>query len=163
MFVYYIRLFEYPPRCQIVQLFGFQGQRTESLDILYSVGGWSTTSDEPSVSEADEGTRRPITDVALLIFHLLISKYTYKGVDLSMVRPCHLYHYMYRACSRYISISRRRKSLIGTCNDILMYVPFFHLTTLCVWIYSEFLLGRILPGDPRPCLIMIVITETPLI
>jgi hypothetical protein len=67
-------------------MFGFQGDRNEALDTLYDVGGWSTTSNEPSVTEAEEGTRRPIADISLLIFHLLMSKYTYKGVDLSMVR-----------------------------------------------------------------------------
>lgn len=70
---------------QIVSLFGYEGDREESLAMLYEIGGWSHTTEEPDITEAEEGVRRPIADISLLIFHLLLSNYTYKGVDLSMV------------------------------------------------------------------------------
>ncbi|KAG6891871.1 hypothetical protein C0993_005885, partial [Termitomyces sp. T159_Od127] len=48
-------------------------------------GGWDDpTDDEPRVSARDEGVRRPICDMALLIYHLVISSYTGAGVDISV-------------------------------------------------------------------------------
>lgn len=41
---------------------------------------------EPLVGPDEEGIRRPIADISLLIFHLLLANYTYKGVDTNMVR-----------------------------------------------------------------------------
>ncbi|KAF8312368.1 hypothetical protein DL93DRAFT_2115004 [Clavulina sp. PMI_390] len=67
-----------------VHLFGYTGDRTASLTTLHSIGGWTTTSPEPLVSAEAEGIRRPIADITLLIFHLLLANYTYRGIDTNM-------------------------------------------------------------------------------
>lgn len=67
-----------------VHLFGYTGDRFESLKTLYSIGGWTTDSPDPLVGAEEEGVRRPIADIALLIFHLLLANYTYRGIDTNM-------------------------------------------------------------------------------
>ncbi|KAF7342547.1 hypothetical protein MSAN_02010900 [Mycena sanguinolenta] len=87
-------------------------EREEALEVLGRAGGWgahtspssprpSTTSDAfttheedaaehaweergPTISTEQEGVRRAICDMALLIFHLVLSSYTFHGVDTKM-------------------------------------------------------------------------------
>ncbi|KAJ7200925.1 hypothetical protein B0H12DRAFT_1163997 [Mycena haematopus] len=67
----------------IIELFGYDGNRAEALDILGRAGGWGDDA-EPGVSTAQEGVRRAICDMALLIFHLVLSSHTFDGVDTRM-------------------------------------------------------------------------------
>ena len=40
----------------------------------------------------EEGLRRPICDMALLLFHLVFSSFTYDGVDVGMAQKILDYH-----------------------------------------------------------------------
>jgi hypothetical protein len=40
----------------------------------------------PHLTLAEEGVRRSLCDMALLIFHLVLSSFTFDGVDLSMAQ-----------------------------------------------------------------------------
>lgn len=70
----------------VVELFGFKGNRKEGLEMLYRAGGWREASDPdaavPKVSKEEEGVRRSIIDMALLIFHLALSSFTSDGIDI---------------------------------------------------------------------------------
>ncbi|TCD63844.1 hypothetical protein EIP91_004886 [Steccherinum ochraceum] len=68
----------------LIELFGYKGDRHVGLNLLYKAGGWSQSSSEPSISFAQEGVRRTICDMTLLIFHLILSSFTYEGVDIKM-------------------------------------------------------------------------------
>ncbi|KAK7451747.1 hypothetical protein VKT23_012426 [Stygiomarasmius scandens] len=70
----------------IVELFGYKGDRKEALELLCRAGGWSADSSEPAVSTAQEGVRRTICDMALMIFHLVLSSFTFDGVDVGMAQ-----------------------------------------------------------------------------
>ncbi|KAL1743719.1 hypothetical protein HDZ31DRAFT_83230 [Schizophyllum fasciatum] len=70
----------------IVELFGYKGDRKFGLEMLQKAGGWTADSEEPLISARDEGLRRPICDMVLLIFHLLLSGFTFECVDLSMAQ-----------------------------------------------------------------------------
>ena len=70
----------------IVELFGYHGNRSQGLKMLYEAGGWSTDKDEPAVSAQDEGLRRSICDMVLLIFHLVLSSFTHTGVDIPLAQ-----------------------------------------------------------------------------
>ncbi|KAF9067920.1 hypothetical protein BDP27DRAFT_1327995 [Rhodocollybia butyracea] len=70
----------------IVELFGYKGDRREALEILCRAGGWSKDSDEPGLSTAQEGVRRSLCDMALLIFHLVLSSFTFEGIDVGMAQ-----------------------------------------------------------------------------
>lgn len=86
----------------IVELFGYKGDRMTGLMYLNKSGGWSSDSPRPSVSKGTleprsctrfltpslecEGLRRPISDMSLLIFHLVLSGITFNGVDINMAQ-----------------------------------------------------------------------------
>jgi Protein of unknown function (DUF3808) len=86
----------------IVELFGYKGDRHAGLEMLVKAGGWSADSTEPAVSAgmsdklpsvacfnsfvAEEGVRRSLCDMALLMFHLVLSSYTFDGVDVLMAQ-----------------------------------------------------------------------------
>uniref|UniRef100_A0A0W0FP07 Uncharacterized protein n=1 Tax=Moniliophthora roreri TaxID=221103 RepID=A0A0W0FP07_MONRR len=70
----------------IVEMFGYHGERKEALELLCKAGGWTKESDEPAVNTADEGLRRTICDMALLIFHLVLSSFTFDGVDVDIAQ-----------------------------------------------------------------------------
>ncbi|KAF5323980.1 hypothetical protein D9611_008246 [Ephemerocybe angulata] len=68
----------------LVELFGYHGDRKLGLELLMKAGGWKEDQDEPGVSAADEGLRRSICDMSLMIFHLIISSFTFEGVSIPM-------------------------------------------------------------------------------
>ncbi|KAJ7627995.1 hypothetical protein DFH06DRAFT_1226877 [Mycena polygramma] len=84
----------------IIELFGYAADRGEALEILGRAGGWGKPSavhgfttdgtsegaaeQGPTVSTAQEGVRRAICDMSLLIFHLVLSSFTFDGVDVQM-------------------------------------------------------------------------------
>lgn len=63
----------------LVELFGYKGDRTFGLELLERAGGWGNGS--RVVDKETEGVRRPICDMSLLIFHLVLSAFTFEGVD----------------------------------------------------------------------------------
>lgn len=66
----------------ILELFGYKGDRKTALDLLGRVGGWQKGQLEPDVSREQEGLRRSLCDMVLLIFHLVFSGITYNGIDI---------------------------------------------------------------------------------
>ena len=56
----------------LVELFGYHGDRARGLALLMKAGGWVEGQDEPRVGVAEEGVRRSICDMTLLIFHLVL-------------------------------------------------------------------------------------------
>ncbi|KAK0205803.1 hypothetical protein DFS33DRAFT_1309940 [Desarmillaria ectypa] len=68
----------------IVEIFGYHGDRHEALAILGKAGGWTPESDEPTIPASTEGLRRPLCDMALIVFHLVLSSFTFEGVDIHM-------------------------------------------------------------------------------
>ncbi|KAH9034085.1 hypothetical protein EDB85DRAFT_1948820 [Lactarius pseudohatsudake] len=70
----------------LVELFGYKGDRHLGLALLQKAGGWTKESPEPSVGQEDEGVRRSICDMTLLIFHLFLSSFTRDGVDVMMAQ-----------------------------------------------------------------------------
>ena len=88
----------------IVELFGYRGDRKEGLRMLYRAGGWDAKGERGVISQGEsdvvllvyrlttdncvesEGVRRAICDMTLLIFHLVLSSYTFEGVDVNMAR-----------------------------------------------------------------------------
>ena len=87
----------------LVELLGYKGDRHVALDLLALSGGWSVESNQPSVSigklavllvlpdiliisTEEEGVRRTVCDICLLIFHLVLSSFTFDGVDINMAQ-----------------------------------------------------------------------------
>lgn len=63
----------------LVELFGYKGDRKFGLELLERAGGWSANG--RVVEKEAEGVRRAICDMSLLIFHLVLSAFTFEGVD----------------------------------------------------------------------------------
>ncbi|KAG2128052.1 uncharacterized protein EDB93DRAFT_1243607 [Suillus bovinus] len=63
----------------LVELFGYKGDRKFGLELLERAGGWSANG--KVVEREAEGVRRAICDMSLLIFHLVLSAFTFEGVD----------------------------------------------------------------------------------
>lgn len=70
----------------LAELLGYKGDRQVALRFLSLPGGWSEHSAEPLVSAQNEGVRRTICDIVLLIFHLVLSSFTFDGVNISMAQ-----------------------------------------------------------------------------
>ncbi|EMD32712.1 hypothetical protein CERSUDRAFT_161188 [Gelatoporia subvermispora B] len=70
----------------IVELFGYKGDRQAGLAYLMKAGGWSKESNEPAIGIKEEGIRRTICDMALMIFHLVLSSLTFDGIDIYMAQ-----------------------------------------------------------------------------
>ncbi|KAG6870945.1 hypothetical protein C0995_009476, partial [Termitomyces sp. Mi166 len=69
----------------LVELFRYKGDRAYGLKLLMRAGGWEDgehATGDPSTSTQTEGVRRPLCDMALLIFHLVVSSYTGVSVDI---------------------------------------------------------------------------------
>ena len=68
----------------VMKLLGYKGDRKEGLETLAKAGGWSPdlSKPDPAISAENEGLRRPIADMGLLMFHLVLSSYTFDGVDI---------------------------------------------------------------------------------
>ncbi|KAF8989356.1 hypothetical protein BDQ17DRAFT_1434505 [Cyathus striatus] len=69
----------------LVELFGYRGDRARGLGLLMRAGVWEGGGG-PSVSAESEGVERSICDMALLIFHLILSSFTFEGVDINVAQ-----------------------------------------------------------------------------
>ncbi|KAF9491319.1 hypothetical protein BDN71DRAFT_1398587 [Pleurotus eryngii] len=70
----------------IVELFGYKGDRKWGLELLMRAGGWGTDGQEPNISAGELRVRRTICDMALMIFHLVLSSFTFECVDVGVAR-----------------------------------------------------------------------------
>jgi hypothetical protein len=70
----------------LVELFGYRGDRQAGLKALSRAGGWTKEGDEPGVGAKDEGLRRSVCDMVLLVFHLFLSSFTFQGVDIQFAQ-----------------------------------------------------------------------------
>ncbi|KAJ2921771.1 hypothetical protein H1R20_g15320, partial [Candolleomyces eurysporus] len=74
----------------IVEMFGYHGDREVGLELLMKAGGWVTQegekegADPAPLDATTEGLRRPICDLCLLMFHLVISSFTFTGVNIPL-------------------------------------------------------------------------------
>lgn len=78
---------------KIAEVFGYAGDRKVALETLMAAGGWSVDSPTPAYDETNEGIRRPICDMILLTFHLVISVLMpVAGVDIPTARKILAYN-----------------------------------------------------------------------
>ncbi|CAE6399149.1 unnamed protein product [Rhizoctonia solani] len=69
-------------------LLGYKGDRIEALKLLRKAGGWGTAEGSPDrnqrtprITKEKGGVRRPLCDLVLIVFHLVMSGFTREGVD----------------------------------------------------------------------------------
>ncbi|GAA6058492.1 hypothetical protein JCM10212_006931 [Sporobolomyces blumeae] len=67
---------------KIMDVFGFSGDRDRALATLMAAGGWQAGRKDPKKDPEQEGIRKPICDMVLLMHHLVISNFLpVGGVD----------------------------------------------------------------------------------
>jgi hypothetical protein len=72
---------------KVAEVFGYAGDRTVALETLMSAGGWTPGKPTPAYNEDNEGIRRPICDMILLSYHLVISTLMpVTGVDIETAK-----------------------------------------------------------------------------
>ncbi|SCV68621.1 BQ2448_742 [Microbotryum intermedium] len=77
---------------KIMTVFGFTGDREYALTTLMLGGRWKPRTAEPGMPPEQEGIRRPICDMVLLMHHLVIANYLpVGGVDVPTA--AHILHY----------------------------------------------------------------------
>lgn len=72
---------------KIMEVFGYTGDCVEALKILAKAGEWSTNPKhtKPGMPMEEEGIRRQICDMGILLYHLVISTFMpVNGVDINM-------------------------------------------------------------------------------
>ncbi|WFD31104.1 hypothetical protein MSPP1_002137 [Malassezia sp. CBS 17886] len=69
---------------RVMEGFGLIGDRRYALELFARAGGWSKSKRLPAISAENEGVRRPLCDMAILVYHLVIaSALPVTDVDLS--------------------------------------------------------------------------------
>lgn len=67
----------------LADMMGYHGDRQLGLDLLMKAGGWSHDPKvmEPAIGRKEEGLRRSVCDIVLIVFHLIISSFTFDCVE----------------------------------------------------------------------------------
>ncbi|WFD23964.1 hypothetical protein MEQU1_002659 [Malassezia equina] len=74
-----------PRMLRFMEGVGFVGDRRQALRLFERAGGWTRTELEPHIGALQEGARRPLCDIAILLYHLVIpSSVPLPDVDLSL-------------------------------------------------------------------------------
>lgn len=74
-----------PRMLRFMEGVGFVGDRRKALQLFERAGGWTRTEVEPRLGTLQEGARRPLCDLALLLYHLVIPySVPLPDVDLAM-------------------------------------------------------------------------------
>ena len=58
---------------KVMEGLGFSSDRRLALDLFAHAGGWTAAQSQPQVSATDEGMCRPLCDVLILAYHLVIA------------------------------------------------------------------------------------------
>lgn len=131
---------------KIAEVFGYAGNREVALSTLMSAGGWSDESEQPAYNENNEGIRRPICDMILLTFHLVISVLMpVAGVDIAAARKILAYnmrrypdgifflYFQARLHTNEGEPESANKSLQRALDLDLEYIQLQHM---CLWDYG---------------------------
>ncbi|WFD20510.1 hypothetical protein MCAP1_002756 [Malassezia caprae] len=74
-----------PRMLRFMEGLGFAADRRQALRLFERAGGWTRTQFEPRIGALQEGARRPLCDLAILLYHLVIpTSVPLPDVDLTM-------------------------------------------------------------------------------
>ncbi|OXG93214.1 hypothetical protein C345_00850 [Cryptococcus neoformans A2-102-5] len=131
---------------KIAEVFGYAGDRKIALATLMAAGGWSHDSPEPAFDEKNEGLRRPVCDLILLTFHLVISVLIpITGVDVPLAKNILAYnmkrypngvfflYFQARLHTTQCQPAEANNSLQRALDLKLEYIQLQHM---CLWDYA---------------------------
>lgn len=122
---------------------GFTGDRRYSLDLFSRAGGWNKSRPLPSVSADEEGVRRPLCDLGILTYHLVISsyvpvtdvdfEYADKVLSWNLVRFPNGIFFLYMSARLYAAQALPEKAIEYFRNAIESQSVYKQLHHLCFW------------------------------
>ncbi|WVO12808.1 hypothetical protein L204_100416 [Cryptococcus depauperatus] len=131
---------------KIAEVLGYTGDGKVALATLMSAGGWSKDSETSTYDEKNEGLRRPVCDLILLAFHLVISVLIpTTGVDVPTARKILAYnlrrypdgvfflYFQARLYTTQCQPAEANKSLQRALDLKLEYIQLQHM---CLWDYA---------------------------
>ncbi|PWY97904.1 hypothetical protein BCV70DRAFT_42950 [Testicularia cyperi] len=128
---------------KLMEGFGFVGDRKFSLDLFARAGGWSKSKPLPTISADEEGVRRPLCDIAILMYHLWISAYipvteldfefADKVLSWNLVRFPKGIFYLYYSARLYAAQALPEKAIEYFRNAIESQREYKQLHHLCFW------------------------------
>lgn len=128
---------------KIMEGFGFVGDRKFSLDLFARAGGWSKSKPLPTISADEEGVRRPLCDIVILMYHLWISSYipvteldfefADKVLSWNLVRYPNGIFYLFWSARLYAAQALPEKAIEYYRNAIESQREFKQLHHLCFW------------------------------
>lgn len=105
---------------KVMDVFGYTGDTHTGLETLMEAGGWvqKGSQKKPKVSIEDEGIRRAVCDMGILLFHLVISVFVpVTGVDIQFAdRVLHYYLDRYPRGVFFLYFSGRLYSTQALCE-----------------------------------------------
>ncbi|CAO1634796.1 unnamed protein product [Parajaminaea phylloscopi] len=128
---------------KLLEGFGFVGDRRFSLDLYARAGGWTKSKPLPTISAEAEGVRRPLCDIAMLVYHLTISNYipltdvdfefADKVLSWNLVRFPNGIFYLYFSARLYASQALPEKAIEYYRNAIESQREYKQLHHMCFW------------------------------
>ncbi|WWD01496.1 hypothetical protein V866_008440 [Kwoniella sp. B9012] len=131
---------------KIASLLGYGGDKETALTTLYSAGGWHRGVEKPDYDESNEGLRRPVCDLILLTFHLVISTLMpVTGIDVPMAKNILAYnlrrypdgvfflYFQARSFTAQCQPEAANRSLQKALDSNLEYIQLQHM---CLWDYA---------------------------
>ncbi|WVW83205.1 hypothetical protein I302_105223 [Kwoniella bestiolae CBS 10118] len=131
---------------KIASLLGYGGDKETALTTLYSAGGWHRGVEKPDYDETNEGLRRPVCDLILLTFHLVISTLMpVTGIDVPMAKNILAYnlrrypdgvfflYFQARSFTAQCQPEEANRSLQRALDSNLEYIQLQHM---CLWDYA---------------------------
>lgn len=128
---------------KIMEGFGFVGDRKFSLDLFARAGGWSKSKPLPTISADEEGVRRPLCDIVILMYHLWVSSYipvteldfefADKVLSWNLLRFPKGIFYLFWSARLYAAQALPEKAIEYYRNAIESQREFKQLHHLCFW------------------------------
>ena len=130
----------------LMEKVGFTGDRRQALQLFMRAGGWSKNKRLPAISAEMEGVRRPLCDMMLLLYHLVISAYIpVTDVDLTLADQVLSWNlqrfprgifFLYFSARLYATQAMPEKAIECYRSAIEAQRAFKQLHHLCFWSLS---------------------------
>ncbi|KAI3618547.1 hypothetical protein CBS9595_002910 [Malassezia furfur] len=130
----------------LMEKVGFTGDRRQALQLFMRAGGWSQHRRLPGISAETEGVRRPLCDMMLLLYHLVISAYVpVTDVDLTLADQVLSWNlqrfprgifFLYFSARLYATQAMPEKAIECYRSAIEAQRSFKQLHHLCFWSLS---------------------------
>lgn len=128
---------------KIMEVIGYTGDTQEGLAILAKAGGWSKDKAKPAMTKENEGIRRQVCDMGILLYHLVISTFLpVQGVDIEYSDKVLHYNldrypegvfFLYFSGRLYSTQARAEKAIVQYRAARDIQKEYVQLQHICYW------------------------------